>query len=46
MQRILIVEDDAKNNQMFKDYLEDHGYICAQAYSGTEAKLLFFYRRI
>lgn len=41
MQRILIVEDDAKNNQMLKDYLEDHGYICVQAYSGTEAKLLF-----
>lgn len=41
MQKILIVEDDAKNNQMLKDYLEDHGYVCAQAYSGSEAKLLF-----
>lgn len=41
MQRILIVEDDAKNNQMLKDYLEDHGYTCTQAYSGSEAKLLF-----
>lgn len=41
MQKILIVEDDAKNNQMLKEYLEDHGYTCAQAYSGSEAKLLF-----
>lgn len=39
--RILIVEDDAKNNQMLKDYLEDHGYACTQAYSGSEAKLIF-----
>lgn len=41
MQRILIVEDDAKNNQMLKEYLENHGYACTQAYSGSEAKLLF-----
>lgn len=41
MERILIVEDDASNNQMLKDYLESHGYACAQAYSGSEAKLLF-----
>lgn len=41
MQKILIVEDDAKNNQMLKEYLEDHGYVCTQAYSGSEAKLLF-----
>lgn len=41
MQRILIVEDDEKNNQMLKEYLEGHGYECIQAYSGSEAKLLF-----
>lgn len=41
MQKILIVEDDAKNNQMLKEYLENHGYVCTQAYSGSEAKLLF-----
>ncbi len=41
MQKILIVEDDAKNNQMLKDYLEDHGYACTQAFSGSEARLLF-----
>ena len=41
MERILIVEDDASNNQMLKDYLESHGYACAQAYSGSEGKLLF-----
>lgn len=41
MQNILIVEDDARNNQMLKEYLEGHGYMCTQAYSGSEAKLLF-----
>lgn len=41
MHRILIVEDDAGNNQMLKDYLEEHGYRCTQAYSGSEGKLLF-----
>lgn len=41
MQKILIVEDDVKNNQMLKEYLEEHGYTCVQAYSGSEAKLLF-----
>lgn len=41
MERILIVEDDASNNQMLKEYLESHGYLCAQAYSGSEGKLLF-----
>ena len=41
MQNILIVEDDARNNQMLKEYLEGHGYSCAQAYSGSEGKLLF-----
>ena len=41
MVRILIVEDDASNNQMLKEYLESHGYACSQAYSGSEGKLLF-----
>lgn len=41
MEKILIVEDDASNNQMLRDYLESHGYACAQAYSGSEGKLLF-----
>lgn len=41
MKKILIVEDDASNNQMLKDYLESHGYACTQAYSGSEGKLLF-----
>lgn len=41
MEKILIVEDDASNSQMLKDYLENHGYVCTQAYSGSEGKLLF-----
>lgn len=41
MPKILIVEDDAQNNQMLRDYLENHGYACTQAYSGSEGKLLF-----
>ena len=41
MKHILIAEDDADNNTMLKEYLENHGYICTQAFSGSEAKLLF-----
>lgn len=41
MKHILIAEDNAENNTMLKEYLESHGYICTQAYSGSEAKLLF-----
>lgn len=41
MQKILIVEDDAQNNQIIREYLEIHGYSCTQAYSGSEGKLLF-----
>ena len=41
MKRILIVEDDAQNNQMLRKYLEEHDYVCSQAFSGSEAKLLF-----
>lgn len=41
MEQILIVEDDADNNTMLREYLENHGYRCTQAFSGSEAKLLF-----
>lgn len=41
MERLLIIEDDAANNQMIKEYLESQGYACTQAYSGSEGKLLF-----
>lgn len=41
MKHILIVEDDAENNEMIREYLEGHGYECTQAYSGSEGKLLF-----
>ncbi len=41
MEHILIVEDDTKNNQMLREYLESHGYTCTQAFSGSEGKLLF-----
>ncbi len=41
MPKILIIEDDADNNQMIREYLEKHGYLCTQAYSGSEGKLLF-----
>ena len=41
MERLLIIEDDAANNQMIKEYLESYGYACTQAYSGSEGKLLF-----
>lgn len=41
MEHILIAEDNAENNQMIREYLESHGYKCSQAFSGSEAKLLF-----
>lgn len=41
MEHLLIVEDDAQNNQMIREYLESHGYRCTQAFSGSEARLLF-----
>lgn len=41
MHTVLIVEDDEKNNEMLREYLENHGYRCTQAYSGSEAKLAF-----
>lgn len=41
MKHLLIVEDDAENNQIIREYLEGHGFQCTQAFSGSEAKLLF-----
>lgn len=41
MKHLLIIEDDAKNNQMMREYLEKHGYRCTQAFSGSEGKMLF-----
>lgn len=41
MTRILIVEDDSAISNLIKEYLTDLGYDCAQAFSGSEGKLLF-----
>lgn len=38
--QILIVEDDANINSLLTEALSREGYSCAQAFSGTEAKLL------
>ena len=40
MNNRLIVEDDVNINNMVKEALENNGFVCTQAYSGTEAKLL------
>ena len=34
---VLIVEDDVNINGLLKEALEKEGYICTQAFSGTEA---------
>ena len=39
MEHILIVEDDVNINQLLKETLEKEGYLCTQAFSGTEALL-------
>lgn len=39
-ERILIVEDEQSINNMLKEALEKEKYLCEQAFSGTEAKLL------
>lgn len=40
MEKILIVEDDADINAVLCDALKKAGYICVQAYSGTEGRLM------
>ena len=37
---VLIVEDDMNINGLLKEALEKEGYICTQAFSGTEARML------
>lgn len=37
---ILIIEDDADINGIISSYLEKQGFVCTQAFSGSEAKLL------
>lgn len=39
MNKILIVEDDVNINNLLKEALSGNGYICGQAFSGTEAAL-------
>lgn len=40
MSQLLIIEDDTHINQLLKQALEKDGYICTQAFSGTEGRLL------
>lgn len=40
MRKILIVEDDPNINHLLKEALEKEGYLCEQAFSGTEADML------
>ena len=40
MPNILIVEDDININNLLCEVLRKAGYMCEQAFSGTEAKLL------
>ncbi len=37
---VLIVEDDVNINGLLKEALEKEGYICTQAFSGTEARMI------
>lgn len=45
MNTILIVEDDININALLKEALEKEGYLCTQAFSGTEARLLLEQRQ-
>lgn len=40
MNPVLIIEDDTNINNLLKEALEKAGFDCAQAFSGTEAKML------
>ncbi len=40
MNRLLIIEDDTHINHLLKRALEQDGYTCTQAFSGTEGRLL------
>lgn len=39
MNNILIIEDNQEINNLIKESLEKHGYLCTQAFSGTEGLL-------
>lgn len=41
MQSILIIEDDPNINNMVCEYLQENGYQCTQAFSGSEGALRF-----
>ena len=38
--RILIIDDDMQIGNLEQEVLEQHGYLCLRAYSGTEAVML------
>ena len=40
MKKILIIEDDTNINNLLKEALTGQGYLCDQAFSGTEARML------
>lgn len=41
MAKILIIEDDTNINNMIAEYLGENGYLCTQAFSGSEGSLRF-----
>ena len=41
MAKILIIEDDTNINNMVSEYLTGSGYLCTQAFSGSEVALRF-----